>query len=122
LNVDGFKEFNDFYGIKIGDFILKESANLLASSVKGKPIKIYRMHSDEFAVHSSYNYTIEEYKKIIFDLVETLEKHNYSINDQTFNITFTAGMTVGSGTGVLLGQADIALKVAKKRTLISSML
>lgn len=54
LNVDSFREINDFYGDRCGDFVLKGFADNLKAFLKGLPCcskaELYRMPADEFAV------------------------------------------------------------------------
>lgn len=54
LNIDSFREINDFYGHQCGDFVLKGVADNLQAFLKGMPAcekaVLYRMPADEFAV------------------------------------------------------------------------
>jgi len=54
LNIDSFREINDFYGHRCGDFVLKGVAENLQAFLKGIPAcekaVLYRMPADEFAV------------------------------------------------------------------------
>jgi len=54
LNVDSFREINDFYGDQCGDAVLKGFAKNLQAFLKGMPecrkTVLYRMPADEFAI------------------------------------------------------------------------
>lgn len=54
LNIDSFREINDFYGDQCGDSVLKGFAENLQAFLKGMPecrkAVLYRMPADEFAV------------------------------------------------------------------------
>ena len=48
INIDDFKEINDYFGHETGDKILKGFANRLKNLFKTKFPKIYRLSGDEF--------------------------------------------------------------------------
>jgi diguanylate cyclase (GGDEF)-like protein len=50
LNVDRFKQVNDFYGNRIGDQILLELAHRIDSCPCPLPRRLYRLHADEYAL------------------------------------------------------------------------
>ena len=50
VNVDHFKEVNDFYGNKIGDQVLVELKRRIQSQESPLPRRLYRLHADEFAL------------------------------------------------------------------------
>ena len=103
LNIDSFKEINDFYGLEIGDIVLKKAANIIKGAVSPK---CYRLSSDEFAVISDNIEELEiDFKNLVYILSNTAIKI-----DENLNISFS--MSAGVGTSFI--QADMALKYAKK--------
>ena len=54
LNIDAFREINDFYGSACGDHVIREVAagllTHLASNALGSTARLYHMHADEMAV------------------------------------------------------------------------
>lgn len=54
INIDGFKEINEFYGNEFGNFILKEIASdlltLLNSNLNKKVFNFYKLPADEYAI------------------------------------------------------------------------
>lgn len=54
LNIDAFREINDFYGSACGDHVIREVAaalsDHLARSPRGDRAQLYHMHADEMAV------------------------------------------------------------------------
>jgi len=103
LNIDGFKEINDFYGVEVGDKILKEVANALAH----KEV-MYKLSADEFAIMGDDINVLKD--KILF-LIEYIENFKFKIDNNYIDINLSAGI------GDSLAKADMALKYAKKHKL-----
>ena len=87
LDLDNFKEANDKYGHKFGDYVLLKIANIFKEN-SPQDTKIYRVGGDEFSILSK-NWTIEE-------LLQALEKINALILNFDFgkkvHISFSAGV------------------------------
>jgi len=87
LDLDNFKEANDKYGHKFGDYVLRKIANIFKEN-SPQDTKIYRVGGDEFSILSK-NWTIEE-------LLQALEKINALILNFDFgkkvHISFSAGV------------------------------
>lgn len=111
LNIDSFKEVNDFYGVKVGDFILSE----LGSSIKSHcryGEKLYRFAGDEYAVlveMGSIGVNIDEY---IESFLSNLKNELFMYNDYEISVHMTAGAAIGGKS--IMENADMALKQAKK--------
>lgn len=56
INLDSFREFNDFYGHKAGDSVLRQIAVRLSSFIESgifdmaHGAKLFKLHADEFAI------------------------------------------------------------------------
>ncbi len=50
INIDAFKEINDFYGMKIGDTVIQEVAKALQEIKCEFEYEVYRLYADEFGV------------------------------------------------------------------------
>jgi len=102
VNIDSFKEINDFYGLKVGDLVLQKFANILNSVSHNR----YRLSADEFALIEK---DLEVLKVNVKNLMALLSKTSIKVNEElTLNISISAGI------GATLVEADIALKYAKK--------
>lgn len=115
INIDNFKEINDFYGNVIGDKLLIALGNLLKESIEHNHFTLYKMHSDEFALllHTDIDYP--QLESVAHKLLTSLNDHNYLIDEITIFSTVTIGMNFSTNKTDLITRADMALKTAKKQ-------
>jgi len=108
FNIDHFKTYNDYFGIQIGDKILKHSALRLKRVIPHyfNNYGIYRFGADEFGVLVKG----ELNKKIIEAIITHLEAP-LKIDELEFRLSFSAGI---SDKKPFLEKADLALKEVKK--------
>jgi EAL domain-containing protein (putative c-di-GMP-specific phosphodiesterase class I) len=105
LDIDKFGIYNELYGNKIGDEILKYVAKLLVDNFDKD--SVYRIGSDNFAIFIQNNNL-----KIIDKLDSIFRKIKIKVNDIYIeNLTFKAGI---SSIPNYLDNAFIALNIAKK--------
>ncbi len=115
INIDGFKEINDFYGIDIGDFVLIEFGKIIKRHLPSKGAKLYKMSGDEYVILDSMHLSRME-------LIKQLNLLSHSINNQTiftngYEIDMNATMGIALDTHDLLISADVALHEAKNSKL-----
>ncbi len=111
LNIDSFKEINDFYGVKIGDFILSELGSAIRSHCEYGE-KLYRFAGDEYALlieMDDVGVNIDEY---IENFLRLLKNEVFMYNDYEISLHMTAGIAIGGKS--IMENADMALKQAKK--------
>lgn len=101
INIDDFKEINDFFGVKEGDKLIKEFGEFL-----NKIQKTYKLSGDEYAIIEK---TPAKLKHISSDIIEKLKSLKFKIGNEEIKINITVGI------GKTLAEADTALKYAKKR-------
>lgn len=112
INIDAFQEINDLYGDQSGDLILKEFAQFLKEVMPEKD-GLYRLHSDEFAHVCTRGMSLEEFKIFVSILSEKISQKSFNINGNS-EVSLSATIGISYGTDLLLANADIALKLAKK--------
>lgn len=113
INIDSFQEINDLYGDETGDTLLKEFAVFLKEVMPNNGM-LFRLHSDEFAYLCKQSMSPKEYNIFASMVSEKISQNDFSINKKgVINISVTIGSSYGST--MLLANADIALRLAKKR-------
>jgi len=117
INIDGFRNINDFYGFEVGDRILKDFAKKL-SNYKEVNFNIYRISNDIFAFLASGNYSMDRLKQNCEDLLKMVDDHSIKIDDHSFYLSLTIGLACNCLneiiTSNLLTRAEFALRVAKE--------
>ncbi len=112
VDINRFKQYNDFYGNKVGDHILRQSAKILQ---KALPLhyeaKLYRLGSDEFGVLIDEKTPIDE-KRFASSIIETFNKEKITFKNIEFFVSVSVGMT---RKRPLLESADMALRSIKER-------
>ena len=112
LNVDRFREINDFYGHQVGDFFLQEIAKILQFYLPEKPkATLFRLGGDEFGVLLENPGEGSEVQ-LAEQIAEAMPKEAVFYED--FEISCALSIGVAQGDRGLLERADIALRTAKK--------
>ena len=112
INIDKFEQINNLYGDEIGDKILLKYKEKFKELLPSTSI-LYKMHADEFGVISHGSIDLEEFENIASYIISQLGKYEFKISDEkTIFINLTIGISHGST--LLLPNADMALKLAKK--------
>jgi diguanylate cyclase (GGDEF)-like protein len=112
INIDKFEQINNLYGDKVGDKVLLEYKEKFKELLPPTAI-LYRMHADEFGVISHGTMDLEEFENIASYIISHMDKYEFTISkDETIFINLTIGISHGST--LLLPNADMALKLAKK--------
>ncbi|MFA5215123.1 EAL domain-containing protein [Sulfuricurvum sp.] len=112
INIDAFQEINDLYGDQAGDCILKEFALYLKELIPEKDT-LYRLHSDEFAHLCTRGMDLNEFKIFASFLNEKIAQKSFAIDGKS-EVSLSVTMGISYGTELMLVNADIALKLAKK--------
>ncbi|WP_293448334.1 EAL domain-containing protein [Persephonella sp.] len=112
LNIDDFKEINDFYGHKVGDYVLKKLGETIRSFLPEKNFNVYRLSGDEFAVLSVRYIQTKEFEKIINNIIYQVQENPIPYKDYEIHLSLTAGISFENHN--ILNKADMALKYAKE--------
>jgi len=114
INIDDFKEINDFFGHIAGDNVLKKFSNRLKNMfIDEEYIELKRLSGDEFALFfldkPSLNNFIQTAEKLISDIEKMIFFHEN--NEIGIRVTIGGAYQIDGA----LEKADIALKSAKKQ-------
>ncbi|WP_295009533.1 GGDEF and EAL domain-containing protein [Sulfurimonas sp.] len=113
INIDDFKEINDFFGHVAGDNILKKFSNRLKSMFKNNEhIRLKRLSGDEFALLFMQKPPLEDFIKSAEKLINDVEKMIFIYKKNEISIRITIGGAYQIERA--LEKADIALKSAKR--------
>lgn len=92
VDIDHFKQINDSYGHKVGDFILKEMVRILKQQLRQNDI-IVRFGGEEFLIFLKNEHNDEkEILKIAQRLHSSIEKHNFVYKGLVLKVTVSIGI------------------------------
>jgi len=113
INIDDFKEINDFFGHAVGDNILISfSRKLFYMIPKEHNATLIHLSGDEFALFFNQKPSKEEFIEFAISLIKNVEVmvFHHENNDLSIRVTVGGVFQVQEA----LEKADIALKSAKK--------
>lgn len=118
IDIDNFKSINDKYGHKIGDQVLRQFADILQNNTRRNDITA-RWGGEEFAVILPQT-EVKEAFKIADRIRRVVEKHIFSYEGISYNITVSIGIaSTKKGANLDVEQffkiADTALYKAKEK-------
>ncbi len=112
LNINNFKEINDFYGQYFGDQLLKEVGKKLKDFAEDKNLLLYRNYGDEFIFLADKNINLKDFIIKIKNILRKIHTYTFKTDDTEVHIYMTAGFAEGKEK--LISKADMALKYAKQ--------
>jgi len=110
LNVDKFREINNYFGIKIGDKLINEIAKRLLKLKEIYKFKIFHFNIDEFVLLFPDAKSRECLKIVIEKIILELEK-NYNIDNNEISLRFRAGISFKEKSYLC---AEMAIEAAKE--------
>jgi diguanylate cyclase (GGDEF)-like protein len=117
IDLDNFKDLNDYNGHVVGDEILKQIAERLKKYASNKNLLLGRFGGDEFIVIIPEVYSDNEIKNTCEDIKEIF-KEKFNIYDSSFAIEASMGIGIYPDNSRdyegLIRHADMALFYAKQ--------
>ncbi|BCD68769.1 EAL domain-containing protein [Nitratiruptor sp. YY09-18] len=111
VNINGFKHYNDFYGNRVGDHILREVAKALQTIIPPKyNAKLYRVGGDDFGILIEEETPIDD-ATFAKRIIEYFNNNKIVFKSAQMYITVSIGIT---RKRPLLETADMALKFVKQ--------
>jgi len=112
IDIDAFKEINDFYGHEIGDYVIVELSKRLSEYADGLNAKAYRLQADQFAFLCRDSSKKEEFEKTVTQLSNILTQKPIFYQHHEILLRVTIGISLEKED--LFINADIAMKMAKR--------
>jgi diguanylate cyclase (GGDEF)-like protein len=114
LDIDSFKDVNEYYGSAVGDIVLHEVTLMLTRFAQDRALHVYRVGSDEFALLENAPLDVENYEEMALELVEIFKGHIIELPSNTsIELNVAIGFSLESGD--IYEKASMALAEAKKR-------
>ncbi|QOY52901.1 EAL domain-containing protein [Candidatus Sulfurimonas baltica] len=112
VDIDSFKQINDFYGHEIGDYVIIELSKRLSKNTDSLYTEAYRLQADQFAFICRECTTKDQFKDTIEKLIRELTNKPVFYQQHEIMIGVTAGIALNKED--LFIDADIGLKIAKQ--------
>ncbi len=112
IQIDGYEEINEFFGIDTGHQLLKEVARWLQNNLPTKNTRVYKFDHNNFAMYTSSRISLLNLESYLKGFNAKLNKEPFTIQDTVHDISFTIG--VARGKTNLLKSAYLALNEAQK--------
>lgn len=114
LNIDSFKKINETYGFIIGDFVLIDVGEKIASFKSQYEMSSYKFHGNEYAVLIDAELEKHELEDFASELTDYLDfSVKYEELEIEIDISVTAGVSADKGN--IFEKAGMALRHADKR-------
>jgi diguanylate cyclase (GGDEF)-like protein len=115
LNIDNFKDLNDFYGFDVGDVILYKIANrlkLFVTEFFPTDTKIFRLGGDDFGILVGTKSNTIAFNSLVLNFLNKISETNFNTKGFKIRITISASITKKEP---YLQTADAAMKLLKQK-------
>ena len=113
VDINSFKEINDFYGHRTGDYILNEIGKILSSEIENdSEMYLYKFPADIYCVVNC-GFEKEYFEAKIKHILDYIDKSVFFYEQHEINTRVTAGISFSTKNNKLI-TADLALQAAKK--------
>ncbi|MFA7085997.1 MAG: EAL domain-containing protein [Aliarcobacter sp.] len=120
ININSFRDINNFYGFETGDLVLKKFSQILLDKISAN-IDLYRVANDVFAICTKNKDKQENIREICTNIIEHFSLNPILINNNSFYLSISIGVARNcedsSLQNNLLSKAEYALRIAKKQNI-----
>lgn len=117
LDLDGFRDINDLYGLVVADTLI-EAVGVRLSHFADTALSVARLGDDEFAILQAPVADATSATKLAEEVLE-LFAQPFRVNEMQFNLSTSIGISLSTTSGddaeEMLGSADFALQKMKRR-------
>jgi PAS domain S-box-containing protein/diguanylate cyclase (GGDEF)-like protein len=114
INIDNFREINDFYGHSFGDLLIIDVAKSIDGIIHNQLSQsFYRLDGDEYAILGN-GVSQEQFISKIEEIVSMLSQTQFHIQEEEIFIQITASISFEGDGSQLFTSADLAMISAKK--------
>ncbi len=115
LDIDSFKEINEYYGSSVGDVVLRDVSEELKKFVSKENLQLYRIGADEFALLEDRDLDMDRYEELAGRLIDIFKGKNIELLDtgDLIEINVTLGFCFDPDN--TLEKAGMALEEAKQK-------
>ncbi len=115
IDIDGFMNINELYGMSTGNQILVHFAQYLQHFFKEKNFELYRIYGDVFAVKANLPFIdLTYYEEMIESLLSYIDRLQLGYNDTNDSIKLDVTIGISLEEEDALNKAEMALNFAKK--------
>ena len=119
LDIDHFKNVNDLYGHKVGDYVLRDIATIIKNEIRSDDILV-RYGGEEFLlfIHKEEKEKHSLAQNIAERIRKKIEKHSFQYDECSLNTTISMGITCHANhfksISDAIANADKMLYIAKR--------
>jgi diguanylate cyclase (GGDEF)-like protein len=110
FNIDRFQSYNDLFGSKVGDQIIKEYAGYLRATIP-YIYEIYHLQGDEFAIFEPNPKNSQTFLSLMRQISQLVHEFHFIDKDGDFVLQASIGVAIDQPQP--LAKADMALRHAK---------
>jgi len=116
VNINRFRDINNFYGFEIGDKVLKKFADIL-KELNTPNLTLYKLPNDIFAILSKEESTLDDLKYLCKKIVTKVTQKPILIKNNSFYLDITIGLSCNcyKDSINLLSKAEYAVRLARKQ-------
>lgn len=114
INIERFKEINEYYGFDVGDRVLVELSVLLKKALKNVNMRLYKLPGDEFAILANELIDKNTFKEFIQKLITQIKTTTFELGKNSFNISVVCGASMQKNYFIHAEMATNYAKVIKK--------
>jgi GGDEF domain-containing protein len=94
INIEKFKEINEYYGLDTGDRLLIELSILLSKLLDNHKTKLYKLPADEFAILTDEGIDKENFRTLLLSILQAIKSFDFEIGSYKLNINVICGASM----------------------------